>query len=190
MGEVGDSPLVDRYLAALRDEFPRLRVIEKQGDRLSRWIDGALRIVTLGGQSAYMSRYVTTLGSTVYVPSGWDDREDTDRYITLRHEAIHLRQFRRYGRFGMAVLYLIPILPLGLAIGRARLEWEAYRETLLATAELHGLAALGDEELRAHVLRQFTSASYGWMWPFPATVGGWMDKAIAEIRVECEATDV
>ena len=100
----------------------------------------------------------------------------------LRHEAVHLRQFRRYGRVGMALLYLGPILPLGLAWGRARLEWEAYAETLRATAEVYGLEAAASPALRARLIAQFTGPAYGWMWPFPSTVSRWVDDALAALQ--------
>lgn len=170
------------YLDALRREFPRLRLVDKRGDALSRVIDRALRVLTLGGQSAYLTRYVTTMGQTIYLPEGWYARDDLDRYCVLRHEAVHLRQSRRYGRLGIALIYLLPIVPLGLAWGRARLEWEAYSETLRATAEVRGVAALDAPELRAHIVSQFTGPAYGWMWPFPRVVSGWYDAVVAELR--------
>ena len=79
----------------------------------------------------------------------------------------------------MAFVYLVPILPLGLAWGRARIEWEAYKETIRATAEVYGRAAA--ERLRPEIVRRFTSADYGWMWPFPGAVGRWFEGALAEI---------
>jgi hypothetical protein len=174
---------IDRsYLEELRREFPRLRVIDKAGDRFSRLIDRALSIVTFGGQRFYLTRYVTTMGQTIYVPSGWSERTPESRYITLRHEAIHLRQFRRYGRVAMTFLYLVPFVPFGLAWGRARLEWEAYAETLRATSEVHGLAAARDPRLHANIVAQFTGPAYGWMWPFPRVVQGWIDHFVAELE--------
>lgn len=174
----------DEYVAELRREFPRLRLVYKAEDRFSRLVDGALRLVTLGGQSAYMTRYVTTIGRTIYLPSDWDARPDADRYVTLRHEAVHMRQFRRYGLVGMSLLYLLPILPMGLALGRARLEWEAYAETLRAVAEAKGLSAAEEPGLHAHIVRQFTGAAYGWMWPFPGAVRRWIRRSLQEIRLE------
>ena len=165
----------ETYLASLREEFPRLRVVAKAEDPLSRGIDAVLRLLTFGGQRAYLTRYVTTLGQTLYVPSDWDARPALERYCVLRHEAVHLRQFRRYGLVGMSLLYLLPILPLGLAWGRARLEWEAYAETFRAHAEVHGIDAARDPRLREHVRSQFTGPAYGWMWPFSAQVDGWID---------------
>lgn len=171
------------YLDALRREFPRLRLVDKRGDAFSRVVDRALRLVTLGGQSTYLTKYVTTMGQTIYLPEGWGARDDDDRYCVLRHEAVHLRQFRRYGRLGTALIYLFPIVPVGLAWGRARLEWEAYAETLRATAEVRGVEALDALELRAHVLAQFTGPAYAWMWPFPAMVSRWYDRAVADLKL-------
>jgi hypothetical protein len=107
---------------------------------------------------------------------------DVDRVILLRHERVHLRQRRRYGFVGMAVLYLLPLLPLGLAYGRARLEWEAYEETIRATAEHYGLAAVKTVDLREHLVKRFTGPDYGWMWPFPKTIERWYDSTVAAIE--------
>ncbi len=176
-----ELPLDEAYVEALREEFPRLRVIEKAGDPFSRAIDVALKVITVGGQSAFLTRYVTTIGSTIYLPSGWAQRSAASRYCTLRHEAVHLRQFRRYGLVGTALIYLLPFVPLGLAYGRARLEWEAYAETLRAHAEVYGVEAARDPKLHAYVRRQFTSAAYGWMWPFDRAVQRWIDEEVARI---------
>ncbi|HJL17776.1 MAG TPA: hypothetical protein RMH99_19075 [Sandaracinaceae bacterium LLY-WYZ-13_1] len=184
MDAPSDEPLDERYLAELRREFPRLRVVHKADDPFSRLVDRALRVVTLGGQRAYLTRYVTTMGATLYLPRGWARRSPESRYVTLRHEAVHLRQFRRFGRVGTALLYLIPILPLGLAWGRARLEWEAYAETLRATWELHGLEAARDPALHDHIVRQFTGPAYGWMWPFERAVRRRIDRMVAELALE------
>lgn len=177
----------EAYLEELRVEFPGLRVIDKRDDRFSRLIDVALKGITLGGQSAFMTRYVTTIGRTIYLPSGWRKRSPESRYCTLRHEAVHLRQFRRYGLVLTAAIYLLPIAPLGLALGRARLEWEAYAETLRAHAEVYGVEAAQAAELHAYIERQFTSAAYGWMWPFRGQVRGWIDAEVERI-VEKSAT--
>ena len=172
-------------LAEMQEEFPRFRIVPKRGDRISRLIDVLLKSVTLGGQSQYLTHYHTVLGDTLYVPNSWDSTSDVRKMITLRHERVHLRQRRRYSFIGMAFLYLLPIFPLGLALGRARLEWEAYRETLRATFELEGRQALLDPALREHVVAQFVGAAYGWMWPFRRQVERWYDEAVAAI---CDAS--
>jgi hypothetical protein len=171
----------ERFLAELKGEFPAFCIKKKRGDTLSKCIDIALRLVTLGGQSQYLSHYHTVIGETLYVPESWEKLQDLDRVILLRHERVHLRQRRRYGGPLMAFLYLVPFLPIGLAYGRARIEWEAYTETLRATAELCGLAALQSPELRERIVRRFTGPDYGWMWPFRSVVEGWYDRVVTEL---------
>jgi hypothetical protein len=173
--------LSDAVLSEICEEFPRFRIIPKQGNWLSRAIDVALRVITLGGQSSYMTRYHTVIGDTLYVPASWTNMADADRAILLRHERVHLRQRRRLTFAGMAFVYLVPWLPLGLAYGRARLEWEAYTETLRATAELKGLEAATSPALRDHILARFTGPDYGWMWPFPTSLRRWYDDAIGRL---------
>jgi hypothetical protein len=176
--------LSERFVGDLKAEFPAFRILPKRGDRLSRAIDVALRIVTLGGQRHYLTHYHTVIGDTLYVPDSWNALSDLDRVILLRHERVHLRQRRRYGAALMTFLYLIPFLPLGLAYGRARIEWEAYTETLRATAELCGLDAARSSELRERIVQRFTGPDYGWMWPFRSMVEGWYDRVVAELQKE------
>jgi len=178
----GQHPETDRFLLALRQEFPGFEIVPKAGSLLSLAIDIALKLVTLGGQRHYLTRYHTVIGDTLYVPAAWSAMSDEARVILLRHERVHLIQRRRYGFPLFAFLYLVPALPLGLAYGRARLEWEAYRETLRATAELRGREALHAPELRQEIVERFTGPDYGWMWPFPSQVNRWFDQALAELE--------
>jgi hypothetical protein len=175
---------LDDFLAEMRREFPKFRLVYKRDSSFSRLIDILLRILTLGAQRRFMSHYHTVIGNTLYLPASWDSTDVLPRIITLRHERVHLRQRRRYGDIGMTFLYLVPFFPLGLAYGRARIEWEAYTETLRATAELSGSGAARSPALREHVVRQFTSGAYGWMWPFPRTIHRWYDEALAAIERE------
>lgn len=174
----------EAFLAELAREFPNFRVVYKRDSRLCRCIHWSLIAVTLGGQREFLSGYYTVLGDTLYVPNAWDTLGDLDRVILLRHERVHLRQRRRYGIIGMSLLYLLPILPLGLAYGRARIEWEAYQETLRATAELCGIERAGDPELRRRIVSRFTGPAYGWMWPFRSVVERWYDTWVEELKRE------
>ncbi|HVY28551.1 MAG TPA: hypothetical protein VHB79_18475 [Polyangiaceae bacterium] len=176
--------LSERFVADLKAEFPAFRIVAKRGDLLSRVIDRVLRIVTFGGQRHYLTKYHTVIGDTLYVPETWDALPDLDRVILLRHERVHLRQRRRYGAALMTFLYLVPFLPLGLAYGRARIEWEAYTETLRATVELRGAVALRSPELRAQIIGRFVGPDYGWMWPFRSVVEGWYDRVVRELLVQ------
>jgi hypothetical protein len=177
----------EEFIAEICREFPDFCIVPKANSRLSQIIDVMLTVLTLGAQREFMTRYHTVLWNRLYVPMTWDTTPDSSRLITLRHERIHLRQRRRYGDFMMTFLYVFPFFPLGLAYGRARMEWEAYTETIRATAEYHGIAAARSPELRRHILKQFTSGAYGWMWPFPRTLERWYDRALAQIDAETRA---
>lgn len=129
---------------------------------------------------AYVTRFVTTIGRTIYLTPDWSERRLEERWATLRHEAVHLAQFRRYGLIPMAIAYLLLPLPVGLAWCRMRLEREAYEESLRAWHALGGRAAV--LSARQHVCAQFTSAGYGWMWPFPRAIARWFDRCIGCLR--------
>lgn len=178
---MNERAVLTDFLAEMAREFPRFRVIEKRHSPLSRAIDIFLKTITFGGQREFMTRYYTVIGDRLYVPKSLDEVDPIEAVITLRHERIHLRQRRRYTMVGMTLLYLVFPFPLGLAYGRARIEWEAYTETLRAVYELRGRHALRDPSLKRRIVSQFTSPAYGWMWPFKKTVERWFDDAVAEI---------
>jgi hypothetical protein len=174
------TTLHGRLLEDIRREFPSFEIRPKRTSALQRLIAGALAVVTLGGQRRYLTHYHTVLFGKLYVPDAWDGMDDAARYVLLRHERVHLRQRRRMGDVPMALVYLLPLFPLFLAWGRARIEWEAYVETIRATAEVHGLdAARGLED---EIVRRYVGPDYGWMWPFPRTVRRWFHATIAELE--------
>jgi hypothetical protein len=180
---VADRDAVRDRLAALLDElgleFPGFRVVPKSSSRFQRAIHRALVIVTIGQNRAYLDGYHTTMGRRVYVTDGWEAMSRDHRYLVLRHERIHLRQFRRFSPVGMALLYLLVPLPLGLAYFRARFEREAYAETIRGSAELYGPAHVREASFRDHILEQFTGPAYGWMWPFRRSLERWYEGVLA-----------
>ncbi len=171
--------LSEAFLSDMRAEFPSFAIVPKRESRLQRVIHVLLAVITFGGQRVYLTHYHTVLFGKLYVPDSWSSMSDVDRYVLLRHERVHLRQRKRMGDLAMAFVYLVPFFPLGLAYGRARIEWEAYEETLRATAEVRGRAAA--EGLRAHIVRRFTGGDYGWMWPFPRVVNRWFDEVMKDL---------
>ena len=173
---------VEGLHAEIVEEFPKFQIFRKSDSRLMRAIDYVLRFVTFGRQSRFLTEYHTVLGDTLFVAPTWQTMDSRERIILLRHERVHLRQRRKWGTVGMAFLYLIPFLPIGLAYGRAKLEWEAYQESLLATMELHGLETACSAMLRECIVRRFTGPDYAWMWPFRRTVESWYDDHIEALR--------
>jgi hypothetical protein len=172
----------DRLLEEIRREFPTFEIRRKRQSPLQRAISLALAVLTLGGQRQYLTTYHTVLFGKLYVPDSWEELSDEARYVLLRHERVHLRQRARMGDVPMGLAYLFLWLPLGLAWGRARIEWEAYLETLRATAEIFGLEAA--RALEPEIVRRYVGPDYGWMWPFPRTVRLWFREAIADLEAE------
>ncbi|HVV84711.1 MAG TPA: hypothetical protein VHE35_16715 [Kofleriaceae bacterium] len=173
-----------RYRELVREleaEFPRLRLVKKRDAWSQRLIHRVLVVVTFGGMRGYLRDYQTTIGRTIYLTDDWDDRDPRDRYCTLRHEAVHLRQFRRYSLPGMALLYVLLPLPFGISYFRARFEREAYEESIRAAAEVWGPGAPAEAGYRAHVIDQFVGPAYGWMWPFRRALERWYDGVLASL---------
>lgn len=173
-----------RLIDELRAEFPGLRLIDKSTSLLQRSIHVALALLTLGGQRRYLTGYVTTLGQRIYLPPGWAAQAAESRYVTMRHERIHVRQFRRWGWLLMGLGYGLLPLPFGLAYFRYRIERAAYEETLRAAFEVWGADVVCSAAFRAHIVAQFTSGAYGWMWPFPASIAAWYDAVLAALLRE------
>jgi hypothetical protein len=173
----------DALVETLRAEFPAFRIVRKDRSPLHRAIHYALCALTLGRMTSYLDSFQTTIGRTVYVTADWDDRDADDRYVTLRHEAVHLRQFRSYTLPGMALLYLLVPLPMGLAWFRAHFEKAAYAESIRAAAEVWGPEFPRRPEYRERVIGQFTGPSYGWMWPFRTGLERWYDQVLASLSV-------
>lgn len=172
--------LHERLLADIVAEFPGFEVVPKRDSALQKLVARLLLLVTLGGQRHYMTRYHTVLFGKLYVPDAWAAMDDGARYVLLRHERVHLRQRRRMGDVVMGFVYLFPLFPIGLAWGRARIEWEAYVETIVATAEVYGLEAA--RQLEGEIVQRFVGPDYGWMWPFPTTIRRWFRRAIEDLK--------
>ncbi|MGA2450448.1 MAG: hypothetical protein ABTD50_17380 [Polyangiaceae bacterium] len=170
----------ERLLEAMHREFPGFEIRRKKGDFVQAAISCALAVITLGRQRSYLTRYHTVLFGKLYVPESYVDLSDADRYILLMHERVHLVQRRRLGDLAMTFVYLVPLFPLWLAWGRARLEWEAYTATLRATAEVRGIDAA--RALESEIVRRFVGPDYGWMWPFPSAIRRWFRAVIAELE--------
>lgn len=174
----GRNDRLAALLEELRAEFPRFRIIRKDESRFQRTLHLALVAVTLGRMRDYLDGYHTTIGQRIYVTSDWDDRDPDQRYLTLCHERVHMRQFRRFTFPGMTLLYLLLPLPMGAAYFRARFERQAYEVTIRETAAVFGPDHVAAPAFRDRIIEQFTGPSYGWMWPFRKRLESWYDSVL------------
>jgi hypothetical protein len=157
-----------------------VRVVNKKTVWHQRLADRLLRVISFGQMSSYLTSYVTTLGRTVYVPDGFEQWPPLQREQVMRHELVHVAQFERYGWPLMVLVYGLLPFPVIFAYGRARLEWEAYEETLRAVCETESFAAACSR--REEIVRRFTGPDYLWMWPFPKQVNRWIDRRLEQLK--------
>ena len=167
-----------------QEEFPGFQILRKEESALMKIIDIVLKVITLGSMRTFMTSFVTTIGVVVFVPKGWDDREDESRAATLRHERVHMRQRRAMGGFLFVLRYLWWPLPLVFAIGRRNIEQEAYAESLRAWVEYRGTSILDDHNYREHILSHFSGSNYFWTWPWRTSLERWYDGVVEDLRAE------
>ncbi len=170
--------------AQIYDEFPDFKVVLKSESRFMAFLDFLLKLITFWQMRAFMLDVVTTVGNTVYVPTGWATRSDVSKMITLRHERVHMRQRAQYGSVMFTFLYLLFPFPIFFAYYRRKFEMEAYAESMRSVLELlpqTGRVILTSSVYREGILRHFTTSDYFWMWPFKASVAAWYDATLLKL---------
>lgn len=168
---------------AIKKEFPDFEIKKKSDSTFMKVLDFLLKVVTFGQMKKFMTGFITTMGVTVYVHERWDKIPESARVAVLRHERVHMRQAKKYGRFVFSFLYLLIPLPLFFAYYRSKFEMEAYAESMKAVAEDNGMATLMSPVYRKAMISHFTSAQYGWMWVRRSRIEKWYDQTVAQLRV-------
>lgn len=169
-------------LDSLRVEFPKFKLVPKAESTFMRALYYVLMVLTLGAQSTFLTTYTTTIGYTIYVPTQWDGWSETKKLGILRHERVHLRQSRKWSIPLYSLLYVLVPLPIGLAYFRMKFEKEAYAESIRAAYEKVGSDAIKSPLYREAMISYFTTGAYGWMWPFPKSIGKWFDDIVAKLE--------
>jgi hypothetical protein len=166
----------DRLWERTQQEIPGARITLRKDSTLLKVIFGSLcwliRVVTLGKVKPDYSGFATTLGRAIYMPDSFPWWSDDSKYVRLRHELIHLRQFRRWpfrclDRRGvwrinaliMGFCYLL-VLPVRWTF-RAKFEREGYAQTILVKVETGTLG--NTERLVAWIAETFSTSKYAWM---------------------------
>jgi len=172
---------IKHILADIKEEFPGFKIIKKRDSIMMRLLDGLLRVFTFNLQRKFLTLYITTINTTVYVGDNWELMEDISKIIVLRHERVHMRQAKQYGMFLFTFLYLIPFFPIFFAFWRKKFEMEAYEESMLASVELRGKNSIKTSEYKDFIVKQFTTAAYGWMWVIKPQVERWHNKVVERL---------
>ena len=168
-------------LIDIKKEFPKFDLIKKSDSRLMKAIDIFLRIITFNQQKAFLTQYTTTLNTAVYLGNDWDKMSSVNKAVLLRHERVHMRQARKYGIVIFAIMYILIPFPFLFAYCRMMFEKEAYRETIVASYQYFGKDFVKSNDFKAFIVKQFTTAAYGWMWIFKSQIEKWFDKTLAEV---------
>lgn len=171
----------EQILTDTKTEFPGFEIIEKKGSKLMKVIDIVLKVITFGQMKTFLTGFITTLGEKVYVNDGWDSLPLANKASVIRHERVHMRQSRKYGRFLFSFLYLAFPLPVGVAYFRKKFEQEAYEESLRAVHDYFGPNGF-TPRLKEYTLAHFTTAQYFWMWPWRKDLEKWYDSAVEKIK--------
>jgi hypothetical protein len=108
--------------------------------RLWKTIHLVLKVLSFGKLNTFYTGYTITIGNKVFFPAGWSIKEaEATDYVTLRHEAKHIRDNIRLGignatlgTLIMGFLYLFIPFPIGFAWFRYKFEREAYAESYYA----------------------------------------------------------
>lgn len=171
----------EKILFDVKSEFSSFEILPKNKSVLMKVIDAALRIITFGQMKNFMTRFITVIGNKVYVPDSWEDNTLTSKAEIIRHERVHMRQSKKYGRFLFSFLYLVVPFPIGIAYFRKKFEQEAYEESLKALYEYHG-EKIFTPRLKEGMLAHFTTAQYFWMWPWRKDLEKWYDAAVEKAK--------
>jgi hypothetical protein len=165
-------------LAEVEQEFPDFKLARKQDSKLMRFIGGVMKVT---GADAFMTKFTTTMGTTIYTPIGWDDKTIEYKMAIVRHERVHMRQARKEGRFLFSLKYAVLPVPSVFAYFRMKYEQEAYEESLRANLEFYGKSYLLNPNNRARIVEYFTSAQYFWTWPWKKSIENWYDNTVAKL---------
>lgn len=168
----------DILKSEIEAEFPDFEIRRKADFALMKAINIFLVIVSFGQAREFMTKFSTTLGNKIYVNDSWEGMSADSRMILLRHERVHMRQAKKYGRIIFSFLYLFVFFPIGLSYFRAKFEKEAYEESIRAEVELRGINRVLTPEYQNWLAGQFFGPGYLYSWPFRNHIYRWIRKSI------------
>lgn len=172
----------DKLWRRTQQEIPGVRIILHSESRLRRllfWLlSMSVSLFSFGKADTDWSSYTSTIGRTLYVPDTFWEWSDVERYVLLRHELVHLRQFRcwpfpflgvaglwRINAFVTGMCYLFFPIPVFWTF-RAKFEREGYTQSMLTYWEVWRSWRSMDSWDRyvLHMEDTFGGSRYFWMW--------------------------
>ena len=129
----------------------------------------------------FWTRYATTVGKTVYVPSDewWEGIDGVSKQSLLRHEQVHIKDSEKWG----LLYYISYLFPPAFLTFRWVWELRAYTQTLICWHE--GDRGIRDEDID-WLVGIFTGRGYAWMMPFK----GFIRRKLESIRARIIAGEI
>jgi len=160
-------------VTALRQEIPGFEIRYKNESKLMKFLGFILFF-----NKHFMTKFTTTLFKKVYFPnrSYVTKNNHRDAYFILRHEAVHLRDAKRFPIL-FQLTYLL-VLPMIFSL-RAFWEYRAYKETIRVFYEVEEYIT---QTLLDNIVKNFTGPNYFFMFPFPKYLHRKLNKFAVTLR--------
>ena len=169
------AKIYDDLLVATKAEHKDFRIIKKTDSSFMKFLNVLLLIITFGQMKSFMTEFITTIGYKVYVPKDFDSWPESNRFLTIVHESVHMKQRKNalLGGFGFSFAYLFLPLPAFFALCRLRYEIEAYATDAVFG---HRVYHFSKESRAKEVAQLLSNSSYFWTW--------WSDKEVESQMLE------
>jgi hypothetical protein len=195
----------NEIVAQAKTIFPNLQISFKDTNWFMKLL-GTLLFFNPG----FMSKYITTIGDTIFFPSqSYIDARPTSASIIILHELTHINDSTKINDIIFNFLYLIPqilslpillllfcltwkiVVPLAILFAcplpsyfRMVFEKRAYMVSLYANNAIckkyNLIPDLAAE--KTSIMSNFITSAYYFMWPFSASLSSEFDAAITAIQ--------
>lgn len=174
---------LSNLLTAMKGDFPNFKIISKEESTFMRLLSKVLFF-----NKGFMTRFITVIGQTIYVPSNdWITFNPGGALIVLAHEWMHMKDNRRWGiLYSLAYLspqifasfallglwnpwfflFVLCLLPIPSPF-RAWIEMRGYTMSMAARWWL-----FKEEPNFEKYSKYFTTSFYFWMFPFKGFIIG------------------
>lgn len=186
------SALVDAWISEVGSKYADIHIKDKSTSTMMRVV-GKL----LGLFNPKFDQYITTVGTTIYVPKGFMDKNPARALEIIVHETRHVKDYKAnpvlfvlgYGApqifsllaiplvitllvCGLGLWSLLGLLPLVLlapipSYGRYKSELVAYRTSLVFGKYVYDFSDIDMDLTRVWIVDQLSEKWYYWAWPFP-----------------------
>jgi hypothetical protein len=172
-------------------QVPNVKIEKKSDSKLMKTIAFFVRLF-----NPRFNEFITTIGSTIYVPDNFFKHMDEEILDILMHEFRHIKAHYK-NKVGYNLGYLFPqllalfsLLSLGAviwlpmlwflaflvfllpfpALWRYKYELDAYRVSILSGRLLRGYSDREITQIKQWIKKQMITGNYYWAWPFPSKI--------------------